>query len=41
MIIHRSYFYYVEKKDDYEVSEAIKEASEFGDGLENILKDLM
>ena len=32
-MIHRSYFYYVEKKDDYEVSVAIKEASEFGDGF--------
>ncbi|MEG1852345.1 MAG: hypothetical protein RR202_05980 [Bacteroidales bacterium] len=33
MMIHRSYFYYIEKKDDYEVSVAIKEASEFGDGF--------
>ena len=33
MMIHRSYFYYVEKKDDYEVSVAIKDASEFGDGF--------
>ena len=33
MMIHRSYFYYVEKKDDYEVLQAIKDASEFGDGF--------
>lgn len=31
--IHRSYFYYAEKKDDNEVIDSIREASEFGDGF--------
>lgn len=30
MDIHRSYFYYTEKKDDSEVEQAIREAAEFG-----------
>ena len=33
MDIHRSYFYYTEKKDDSEVEAAIREAAEFGDGF--------
>ena len=33
MEIHRSYFYYTEKKDDTEVEEAIRAAAEFGDGF--------
>jgi len=33
MDIHRSYFYYEEKKDDTAVEEAIREASMFGDGF--------
>jgi len=32
MEIHRSYFYYTEKKDDTEVEEAIRAAAKFGDG---------
>ncbi|MCD8541694.1 MAG: hypothetical protein LRY21_00060 [Bacteroides graminisolvens] len=28
--IHRSYFYYAEKKDDNEVIDSIRKASEFG-----------
>lgn len=33
MEIHRSYFYYTEKKDDREVEAAIRNAAEFGDGF--------
>ena len=33
MEIHRSYFYYREKKDDTEVEEAIRAAAEHGDGF--------
>ena len=33
MEIHRSYFYYREKKDDNEVEEAIRSAAEHGDGF--------
>lgn len=33
MEIHRSYFYYTEKKDDSEVEAAIRNAAEFGDGF--------
>lgn len=33
MDIHRSSFYYTEKKDDSEVEQAIREAAEFGDGF--------
>ena len=33
MDIHRSYFYYQEKKDDSEVEEAIRKASEHGEGF--------
>ena len=33
MDIHKSYFYYTEKKDDSEVEQAIREAAEFGDGF--------
>lgn len=39
MIIHRSYFYFVEKKDDYEVHQAIKDAFEFGDGFGKYLQE--
>jgi putative transposase len=40
MSIHRSYFYYVTKKDDGEVESAIKEASKFGDGFWKIYSRL-
>ena len=40
MDIHRSYFYYIEKKDDREIIDAIKEASEFGDGFWKIFSRL-
>lgn len=40
MMIHRSYFYYVEKRDDSEVIDAIREASEFGDGFWKIFQRL-
>ena len=40
MDIHRSYFYYIEKKDDKEIIDAIKEASEFGDGFWKIFSRL-
>lgn len=33
MDIHRSYFYYTEKKDDSEVEAAIHNAAEFGGGF--------
>lgn len=33
MEIHRSYFYYTEKKDDSEVEAAIRNVAEFGDGF--------
>ena len=33
MDIHRSYYYYREKKDDTEVEEAIRSAAEYGDGF--------
>lgn len=38
MDIHRSYFYYQEKRDDTEVEEAIRAAAEHGDGFWNIFK---
>ena len=39
--IHRSYFYYAEKKDDNEVIDSIRKASEFGRKFRvlNILDD--
>ncbi len=40
MEIHRSYFYYTEKKDDTEVEEAIRAAAEFGDGFWKIYSRL-
>ena len=40
MDIHRSYFYYTEKKDDSEVEQAIREAAEFGDGFWKIFQRL-
>ena len=40
MDIHRSYFYYTEKKDDSEVEQAICEAAEFGDGFWKIFQRL-
>lgn len=33
MDIHRSYFYYTDKKDDTEVEDSIRAAAEFGDGF--------
>ena len=33
MDIHRSFYYYEEKRDDSEVEAAIREAGEFGDGF--------
>jgi len=38
--IHRSYFYYTDKKDDIEVKEAIRVAAEFGDGFRKIYSRL-
>ena len=38
--IHRSYFYYEEKKDDSQVEDAIRQAAEFGDGFWMIYKVL-
>jgi putative transposase len=40
MDIHRSYFYYTDKKDDTEVEEAIRAAAEFGDGFWKIYSRL-
>ena len=40
MDIHRSYYYYREKKDDTEVEEAIRSAAEYGDGFWKIFKRL-
>jgi putative transposase len=40
MMIHRSYFYYVQKKNDMEVAEAIREVSGFGDGFWKIYSRL-
>lgn len=40
MCIHRSYFYYVEKRDDQEVVEAIRAAAQFGDGFWKIFTRL-
>lgn len=40
MDIHRSYFYYTEKKDDSDVEAAIREAAEFGDGFWKIFQRL-
>jgi putative transposase len=40
MEIHRSYFYYVEKKDDSEVEQAIRNAAEFGSGFWKIFKTI-
>ena len=40
MMIHRSYFYYIEKRDDSDVIDAIKEAAEFGDGFWKIFQRL-
>ena len=40
MEIHRSYFYYTEKKDDTDVEEAIRAAAEFGDGFWKIYSRL-
>ena len=40
MDIHRSYFYYTEKKDDSEVEQAIRESAEFGDGFWKIFQRL-
>ena len=36
MDIHRSYFYYESVKDDSAVEEAIRKASEHGDGFWNV-----
>lgn len=33
MEIHRSYYYYQEKRDDTEVEEAIRTAAQYGDGF--------
>lgn len=33
MEIHRSYYYYQEKRDDTEVEEAIRTATQYGDGF--------
>lgn len=41
MDIHRSYFYYTEKKDDSEVEQAIREAAEFGDGFGRSSRDFV
>lgn len=38
MEIHRSYFYYVDKSDDTEVEDAIREAGQFGEGFWKIFK---
>ena len=38
MDIHRSYFYYKEKRDDTEVEEAIRSAAQYGDGFWKIFK---
>ena len=40
MDIHRSYFYYQEKRDDTEVEEAIRAAAQYGDGFWKIFKVL-
>jgi len=40
MDIHRSYFYYTEKKGDSEVEQAIRESAEFGDGFWKIFQRL-
>ena len=40
MEIHRSYFYYTEKKNDSEVEAAIRNAAEFGDGFWKIYQRL-
>lgn len=40
MEIHRSYFYYREKRDDTEVEEAIRAAAEHGDGFWKIFERL-
>lgn len=40
MEIHRSYFYYREKRDDTEVEEAIRKAAEHGDGFWKIFERL-
>lgn len=41
MDIHRSYFYYTEKKDDSEVEQSIREAAEFGDGFWKSSRDFV
>ena len=33
MVIHRSYYYYIESKDDTEVEQAIRSAGQFGEGF--------
>lgn len=38
MDIHRSYFYYISKKDDSEVEEAIREAAKYGEGFWKIFE---
>ncbi|MCS2232316.1 hypothetical protein NXU85_17930 [Phocaeicola vulgatus] len=38
MEIHRSYYYYQEKRDDTEVEEAIRTAAQYGDGFWKIFK---
>lgn len=38
--IHRSYYYYQEKRDDTEVEEAIRIAAQYGDGFWKIFKRL-
>lgn len=40
MEIHRSYYYYQEKRDDTEVEEAIRTAAQYGDGFWKIFKRL-
>ena len=40
MEIHRSYYYYQEKRDDTEGEEAIRTAAQYGDGFWKILKRL-
>ncbi|ULB33353.1 hypothetical protein [Proteiniphilum propionicum] len=40
MDIHRSYFYYTDKKDDTEVEDAIRAAANFGDGFWKIYSRL-
>lgn len=40
MTIHRSYFYYIEKRDDSDVADAIKDTAEFGDGFWKIFQRL-